>query len=231
MPKISFVMPTRNRDQLIGESIESIVNQSEKDWELVIVDDHSDPSDNTETIVARFNDKRIKFFRLPDIKGRHVSCARNFGNAMSSGAIIAVCDSDDIYIKKRAKLILSTQKKEKWDIFYGKYLVFKQDKELYEDTANKQIPFDLMELKKRNFIPNSSTAYLREIAFQYPYNSYLNRSEDYDFFSRLAKDNKRFFFCNEYIFKYRVHEDSVTAGSVDNEVDAFIKKNRGWQND
>lgn len=228
MSKISFVMPTHNREALIGKTIQSIVDQTEKDWELIIVDDHSNPDDSTDKVINKFNDKRIKYFILPDEKGRHVSCARNYGNAKSSSEIIAVCDSDDIYFKNRADLILSTFNEQKWDVFYGKYLAFEEGKEPYQVSGNVQIPFDLEEFKKRDFIPNSSSAYRRELAFHYPYNSYLNRGEDYDFFSRLAVDEKKFYFCDEYIFKYRVHDESITAGSISNEIDAFIKNNRGW---
>ena len=229
MPKISFVMPAHNRDDLIKESVQSILDQTEKDWELIIVDDHSDADDKTEEIIKFFNDARIKYFKLPDMSGRGVSCARNYGNAMAQSKIIAVCDSDDIYLPARTKLILDSFEREKWDIFYGKYLTFKEGQEAKEDEGNKQIPFDLAEFKKKDFIPNGSSAYTKKIAAHYPYNSFLNSSEDYDFFSRAAIDGKKFYFCDQYIFKYRVHANSISAGTSNKEFDSFVKENRGWE--
>ncbi len=61
-PKISCVMPCRNRQSIIGETIQSIIDQTFSDWELIIIDDHSDPDDDTEKVVKKFNDPRIKFF-------------------------------------------------------------------------------------------------------------------------------------------------------------------------
>jgi len=228
MAKISFVMPTHNREDLIGESIQSIVDQTEKDWELIVVDDHSDVGDQTEQIIKKIVDPRIKYFKLPDLAGRGVSCGRNYGNAKAQSEIIAVCDSDDIYLPTRAKLVIDSHDSENWDVFYGKYLSFKSGEEPYQDEGNQQIPFDIEEFKKKDFIPNGTSAYTKKIAMHYPYNSFLNSSEDYDFFSRLAVDVKKFYFCDEFIYKYRVHQDSISAGISRADLDQFVKKNRGW---
>jgi len=231
MSKISFVMPTHNRDGLISESIKSIIEQTESDWELIVVDDHSGDDDRTEQVIKDFSDARIKYYKLPDLSGRGVSCARNFGNAMAKSELIAVCDSDDLYFPNRAELTLNSYQAEKWDVFYGKYLSFYTGQKPHQDEGNKQIPFEINEFKKKDFIPNGSSAYTRKIAMHYPYNSFLNSSEDYDFFSRLAVDGKKFYFCDEFIFKYRVHEKSLTSGSTNYnlaQIDKFIKNNRGW---
>ena len=59
---ISIIMPTYNCAKFIKETIQSVINQTYENWELVIVDDCS--NDNTEEIVASFNDKRIKYHKL-----------------------------------------------------------------------------------------------------------------------------------------------------------------------
>ena len=61
LPKISIVMPTYNRAQLIGETVKSIQRQTYSNWELIIVDDGSD--DNTEEIISGINDNRIQFYK------------------------------------------------------------------------------------------------------------------------------------------------------------------------
>ena len=61
LPKISIVMPTYNRAQLIGETVKSIQRQTYSNWELIIVDDGSD--DNTEEIISGINDSRIQFYK------------------------------------------------------------------------------------------------------------------------------------------------------------------------
>lgn len=92
-PKISIIMPTYNRAALIGESIQSIRNQTYKNWELIILDDGS--QDNTEVIVSNFNDQKIKYQKLQHtgIGGK----TKNTGLQISSGELVAFLDSDDLW--------------------------------------------------------------------------------------------------------------------------------------
>ena len=89
---VSIVMPTYNRAAGIGESIESVLAQSYKNWELLIVDDGSD--DDTQTVVEQFQ-KRASAIRL--IKNAHegVSAARDTGLREAKGDVIAYLDSDN----------------------------------------------------------------------------------------------------------------------------------------
>ena len=58
---VSIIMPSWNTGKFIAESIQSVVNQTYENWELIIVDDCS--TDNTDEVVAMFNDKRIKYLK------------------------------------------------------------------------------------------------------------------------------------------------------------------------
>ena len=58
---VSVIMPSYNTARFIGESIESVLNQTYTNWELIIVDDCS--TDNTDEVVENFKDERIKFFK------------------------------------------------------------------------------------------------------------------------------------------------------------------------
>ena len=66
-PTVSIIIPTYNRKLLIGRSIRSVLNQTYRDFELIIVDDAS--TDNTEEVVSSFNDERIKYVRHEKNKG------------------------------------------------------------------------------------------------------------------------------------------------------------------
>jgi glycosyltransferase involved in cell wall biosynthesis len=86
-------MCTFNREELIADSIQSCVNQTLKNWELIIVDDYS--SDNTESVVASFNDSRIVYIKCDSHVGR--SRARNIGLERSRGEYLSFLDSDDLF--------------------------------------------------------------------------------------------------------------------------------------
>lgn len=85
-------MPAFNRESYINEAIESILNQTFQDFELVIIDDGS--TDNTVDIIKNYEDPRIKFIQHQVNKG--VASARNTGYLAAQGEYIVIADSDDI---------------------------------------------------------------------------------------------------------------------------------------
>jgi len=93
-PTVSVVIPTYNRAALIARSIQSVLNQSYADFELLVIDDGS--TDETASVVARFFDPRVNYVRLPSNAG--VSAARNAGIRISKGKFIAFQDSDDEWL-------------------------------------------------------------------------------------------------------------------------------------
>ncbi|WP_407276070.1 glycosyltransferase family 2 protein [Halothiobacillus sp. DCM-1] len=97
--KVSVIIPTFNRSAVIAESINSVLEQSFKELELIIVDDGS--SDNTEDIINKINDKRVVYIRNEQNKGAAES--RNIGIWKASAEIIAFQDSDDIWLRDKLK--------------------------------------------------------------------------------------------------------------------------------
>lgn len=230
MSKISFVMPALNRGAIIGETIQTIIAQTETDWELIVIDDHSEPGDKTAEVVALFNDKRIKYFRMPDSWPKGIASARNFGNQLAQSPIIAPSDSDDLNSPCRAKLILDSFKKEKWDVFYADYDYYYKESDEFKPRINPIKNFEKGLFKKFNFVTHSTSAYRREIALDFPYNSFFLVAEDYDFFSRLAEAGKKFYFCNEKVLHYVLHDKNISGGKKLKPVyDKLIALNRKWQ--
>lgn len=93
-PLVSVVIPAYNAASYIGETIESVINQTYQNWELWIIDDGS--KDNTETVVLPYleKDSRIKYIKQ---KNTGVSGARNHGMSCANGEIIALLDADDVW--------------------------------------------------------------------------------------------------------------------------------------
>lgn len=95
---ISCITPTFNRAHILPRTIESNINQTYPDWEMIIVDDGSD--DNTEEVVKRYvsKDKRIRYFKNP---GKGGNSARNYGIKQAKGEWIAFLDDDDESLPER----------------------------------------------------------------------------------------------------------------------------------
>jgi glycosyltransferase involved in cell wall biosynthesis len=101
MPLVSVVTPTYNRADSLGRAIESVINQTLTDWELIVVDDGSTDS-TTELVTQRYaRDPRVKLIRQ---ENQGVSGARNTGLHVSAGKYIAFLDSDDEYLPHHLEL-------------------------------------------------------------------------------------------------------------------------------
>ena len=94
-PKISIVIPTRNRRSLLAETIDSILAQTLPDWELIVVDDASE--DDTFPYVSGLGDPRVRAIRLEQHAER--SAARNIGLDLARGEFILFLDDDDLLIE------------------------------------------------------------------------------------------------------------------------------------
>lgn len=96
MPKISVVMPTYNAEKFLRESVDSILSQTYRDFELLIIDDNS--KDHTREIINSYKDERIKLIN-GDCKG--LPAALNKGILAAKGEYIARMDADDISLPER----------------------------------------------------------------------------------------------------------------------------------
>ncbi len=99
-PLVSVIMPVYNGEKFVGEAIESVINQTYKNWELIIVDDGS--IDNSKKVIAQYiSDECIKYIRHKENKG--IPAARNAGIPASKGKYIAFLDQDDIWYSSKLK--------------------------------------------------------------------------------------------------------------------------------
>jgi glycosyltransferase involved in cell wall biosynthesis len=96
-PRVSVVIPTYNRAPLLGRAIQSVLNQTYQDFEVIVVDDAS--TDNTEGIVKGFNCGKIKYIRHEKNKGG--AAARNTGIKEANFDYIAFQDSDDEWLPEK----------------------------------------------------------------------------------------------------------------------------------
>ena len=108
-PIVSVIMPTYNGAAFIKESIRAVLNQTFRDFELVIINDAS--SDDTSKVIRGFPDPRIIY--LENKTNRGTSFARNKGLKIAKGKYIAYCDHDDIYYPGHLKALLNFLEKNK----------------------------------------------------------------------------------------------------------------------
>ncbi len=94
---VSVILPTFNRAGLLPRSIRSVLDQSYRNFELIVIDDGS--TDSTEAVVASIDDPRVSYLRLDCNRGQSV--ARNLGVAACNANLVAFQDSDDVWLSDK----------------------------------------------------------------------------------------------------------------------------------
>lgn len=102
MDKVSIIVPAYNAQDTIEKCLESLLGQTYKNIEVVVINDGS--VDNTLKIIDKFNDIRLK---VTSTENRGISAARNLGIKNSTGEFICFCDADDFYEKNYVEKLLS----------------------------------------------------------------------------------------------------------------------------
>jgi glycosyltransferase involved in cell wall biosynthesis len=97
MPRVSVIIPSYNHEKYVAEAIQSVLDQTYQDFEIVITDDGS--SDNTVEVIKSFTDPRIRLFCLP--KNRGACVAANHCIKESKGEFIALLNSDDVFVPEK----------------------------------------------------------------------------------------------------------------------------------
>ena len=114
---VSIIMPSWNTERFIAETIQSVINQTYTNWELLIVDDCS--SDNTDEVVASFKDERIKYFH--NEKNSGAALTRNKAMREAKGEWIAFLDSDDLWTPEKLEHQIDFMKKNGYTFSYTNY--------------------------------------------------------------------------------------------------------------
>ncbi len=120
---VSVIMPSWNTEKYIADSMQSVINQTYSNWELIIVDDCS--TDNTDEVVASFNDSRIKY--LHNEKNCGAALTRNRALREARGEWIAFLDSDDLWAPEKLQRQIDFMKKNHYTFSYHEYVKIDED--------------------------------------------------------------------------------------------------------
>jgi len=222
IPKVSVIIPTHNRAHLIGRAIQSVLDQTYQDFELIVVDDGS--TDNTEKVVNSYDDRRIRYIKHDENEGG--AAARNTGIKAARGEYIAFQDSDDEWLpeklEKQMKVFETVSPKV--GIVYtdmknkskgGKVMhspkIMPEDGIIYEQALD----FRVMGI-------GIQTAVIRRECFGKAemFDEKIPRSIDQEFFIRLSK-YYYFYHIDEPLVNYFVSPVSITS---DNKALVVAKK-------
>jgi glycosyltransferase involved in cell wall biosynthesis len=214
--ELSVIIPTYNRAYIISRAIESVLNQTYKDFEILVVDDGS--KDNSEAVIKSILDDRIKYIRHEKNKGP--AAARNTGIMASKGKYIAFLDSDDEWLPEKLEkqmMAFAVASPQVGIVYVGllnvvgnmkthrppNYVSWREGNLYYELLIDPIIVFP-------------STAMIRRDCFAKVgmFDENLFAGEDWDLWIRIAK-YYHFKFIDEVLAIRTVISDSITASNRD----------------
>lgn len=222
-PLVTIGMPLYNGERYMQEAIDSILNQTYTNLELVIVNDGS--SDTSIDIVKSYSDPRIRLFHNDQNRG--VAYTRNRVIDYAKGDYLAWMDCDDISLPDKIELQVNLMENQKNIHVCGtSYLLFFEDTVYYEDKAKQDY-----EKIRASFVFKPATIFMptamirMQILKDDPirFNEKLLMAEDFDFFQR---------FCEKYeatnvsktLFRYRDNPNSLTHGYENKKHERYLLK-------
>lgn len=213
-PLISVIMPAYNAEKYIAESIESILNQTFRNFELIILDDAS--SDKTKEIVLSYaqNDSRIVYVEKQNNNGP--ATLRNEGISLSKGTFIALNDADDISEVTRFEKQISVFNEQPNVGVCGSWMLnFGENIEPYVFEAPEQ-PIDIkLTFLSFDCLANSSAMFRKSCVENIEYKKEYVPAEDYKLWSEVIV-NHDFYIIQEPLLRYRLHENNISKTKAEN---------------
>ena len=208
MVDISIIVPIYNASKYLKKCLDSLVNQTKKELEFILVNDGS--TDDSESIIKSYKDDRIKYFK----RSNHgIGNTRNFGISKSTGKYIMFLDSDD-YLKTDACLVLYKKiEKEKLDLVVCDFYrvnsnVLEEKINDFKNTSLKDNPKLLLDINlapwnkiyRSDLIKDNKIKFIEDLKY-----------EDAPFVALSLLKSKKIGKVNKALVYYRVHDKSETT--------------------
>ncbi|MBF1436353.1 MAG: glycosyltransferase family 2 protein [Prevotella micans] len=205
---ISIIMPMHNSAAFVGEAIESVLAQSYREWELIIVDDES--TDASVSIVEAYaqKDSRIRLFRNPK-PIKMPSAPRNMGLSMVKGRYIAFLDSDDMWLPEKLTQQIPLMQNPQVAIVYSNYEKMTESGKKTGRVIKAPRQADYKKLLRGNVIGNLTGIYDKEKVGIVPF---LNiHHEDYAMWLSILKRGFIAQNTGTVAARYRLSSSSVST--------------------
>lgn len=213
--KVSIIIPTFNRSNLLLETIHSFCNQTYTNWETIFIDDGS--TDDTEAQIKSIEDKRIKYFKREKPFKKGPAGCRNFGLEKATGDLILFFDDDDIAHPELLKNVISTFKNKNLDFVRYERTIFYRDfhYNFNQEKTYKSHLIDINDLDKMvtNELPFNTCAVIwkRAAIGNERFNESLFYSDEWEFFQRLLSKRLNGANLNKILLYARKHPQSSTG--------------------
>ncbi len=208
---VSIITPTYNCGAFIARTIDSVIAQSYKNWELIIVDDVS--TDNTREIVDEYmaRDSRIKYHMLEENSGAAV--ARTVAMQLANGAYMAFLDSDDIWLPEKLERQIAWMEKNGYAFSCTAYE--------HIDEDDKPLGRVIKTIKKTDYnrllldcpVGNSTVVYNVEKMGKFEVPNIRRRNDD-ALWLKMLKKEKYIWGMPDILMRYRIRKNSISSNKL-----------------
>jgi len=210
--KVSIITPIYNCENFIKKTIDSIIAQTYKNWELIIVDDCS--KDNTEEIIKKYmlKDNRIKYLKFDINQG--AAMARTKAMELANGNYMAFLDSDDLWEDNKLEKQLKFMKENNYNFTCTAYEQIDENGEALNKIVKPK--------KKANYnrilldcpVGNSTVMYNVENLGKFKVPNIRKRNDD-ALWLQILKKEKNIYGMNDVLMKYRIRSNSISSNKLD----------------
>ena len=211
LPKVCVIIPCYNRGKYIAETVESVLNQTYPNIELIVVDDGC--TDHSREVLERYAD-RIKILEHPGRVNKGQSAALNLGIRSSHSEYIAFLDSDDLFApEKIEKQVRFLEENAQFGLVYANgHTIDENGKKIfriYGDHHHEPSDPNRLLLNCYFLLPNNSLLRREVLDRAGLFDETLRSAQDHDLAIRIAEVTK-IAYLNECLFFYRRHGDSIS---------------------
>lgn len=214
---VSIIIPVYNRSDLLGQTLDSLLDQTWTNWECIIVDDIS--GDYISELMGFYceRDSRFRYFKRPSNLPKGVSSCRNFGFEKSKGDYINWFDSDDLMkkdlLEKKVNFLESSPEKDYCLCAMQAFRIINAKPEIIRTT---NVSFDKLweDFVMRKFAAGTPSILWRKRVLQeeiFLFDLNLSHSEDLEFYSRIFYKNESAGVIQEPLIMFRDHETSLSG--------------------
>ena len=209
---VSIITPSYNSEKFISETIKSVLNQTYKNWEMLIVDDAS--KDKTIQIINTFckQDSRIKLFQLKNNSG--AALARNKGISQAKGDFISFLDSDDLWLPKKIELQINFMQKMNCGLSFTSYDIINEKGNFKNKIIACKDKLDYNRMLYSNEIGCLTAMYNKKILGKIFFPE-IRKRQDYGLWLKILKIQKYAFGLPIVLAHYRDRSNSISNNKLE----------------
>lgn len=208
---VSIITPVYNSERFLKQTIDSVLAQEYKDWEMILVDDCS--TDNSEKIIREYmkNDSRIKYIKLEVNSGAAVS--RNTAIESAKGRYIAFLDSDDIWTSNKLNVQIEFMKKNNVGFSFAEYRVMTEEGEEINRVIKVPKEIDYKGYLKNTIIGCLTVVIDRKICGDFSMVN-IKKNQDMATWLKILKKGNKAYGINKSLGIYRLVNGSISNNKI-----------------